>query len=80
VNVENLTEKEKLVFFVNMFNALCLQSHVDNGIPAPAGKHGLYELYKKASIRVGSKLTCYTLFDIEYLVLRSQMTKPDIWG
>ncbi|XP_067897147.1 uncharacterized protein zgc:152951 [Heterodontus francisci] len=75
---ENLTRKEKLAFFINVYNALVIHGNIKQGPPKNMWQR--YKFFSSVSYVIGGEV--FTLQDIENGVLRgnrkgiAQMMKP----
>lgn len=77
LNINNLKTKERIVFFVNIYNMLMIHSIIIKGTP------GTNILERTSSMRtskynIGGIL--YSLIDIEHGILRNASTKPMLLG
>ncbi|XP_041066707.1 uncharacterized protein zgc:152951 [Carcharodon carcharias] len=78
VDLENLTRKEKLAFFINVYNALVIHGNIKQGPPKNMWQR--YKFFNSVSYVIGGEV--FTLQDIENGVLRgnrkgiAQITKP----
>jgi len=76
MNLENLNDKEKLVFFVNIFNTMCLHGLVEYGPQAVMFEK--YNFFKKVIYRIG--IHSYSMLEIEHSILRIHATRPYFLG
>lgn len=67
-----MNPQEKFVFFVNIYNCLCLHGFIS--LEVGSGVLGKYVFYKKARYKIGSFSLC--LLEIEYAILRHSSAKP----
>jgi hypothetical protein len=67
---------ERMTFFLNMYHLIQLHAHVELG--APVGGAARFRFLEMTAYRVG-RFT-FTLFDIEYHIIRSRLAKTDIFG
>uniref|UniRef100_UPI00398F1E15 uncharacterized protein isoform X4 n=1 Tax=Pristiophorus japonicus TaxID=55135 RepID=UPI00398F1E15 len=78
LDLENLTRKEKLAFFINVYNALVIHGNIKQGPPKNIWQR--YKYFNSVSYVIGGEV--YTLQDIENGVLRGnrkgigQIIKP----
>lgn len=70
----SLNHDERIAFFVNIYNALCLHAHVVNGPPNSVLRR--YTFFRALSYRVGG--LDLTLDDIEHGILRGNKRPPMI--
>ncbi|XP_038657638.1 uncharacterized protein zgc:152951 isoform X5 [Scyliorhinus canicula] len=78
LDVENLTRKQKLAFFINVYNALVIHGNIKQG--APKNMWQRYKFFNSVSYVIGGEI--FTLQDIENGILRgnrkgiAQISKP----
>jgi hypothetical protein len=74
VCLSELTEKERLVFFVNMYNALCLHAHITHGPPTSFFKRWVF--FRSLCYRIAG--LDFSLDDIEHGILRCNRFPPSL--
>eukprot|EP01114_Cavostelium_apophysatum_P018532 TRINITY_DN5752_c0_g1_i1.p1 TRINITY_DN5752_c0_g1~~TRINITY_DN5752_c0_g1_i1.p1 ORF type:complete len:974 (-),score=271.17 TRINITY_DN5752_c0_g1_i1:285-3206(-) len=67
------THKEKLSFFINLYNTICLHALVD--FSANLSSIHRLEFFKKASYKIDG--FSFSMFEIEHAILRHSMSKPN---
>ncbi|BAM79760.1 similar to guanine nucleotide exchange factor [Cyanidioschyzon merolae strain 10D] len=72
VDLGPLSPEERLCFFCNVYNALCLHAHVVHGPPNTVLRR--WSFFKSLSYRIAGM--DFTLDDIEHGVLRGNQTRP----
>ncbi|KAF6001434.1 hypothetical protein F1559_001024 [Cyanidiococcus yangmingshanensis] len=72
VDLGPLSHEERLCFFCNVYNALCLHAHVVHGPPNTVLRR--WSFFKSLSYRIAGM--DFTLDDIEHGVLRGNQTRP----
>jgi hypothetical protein len=72
VDLGPLSHEERLCFFCNVYNALCLHAHVVHGAPNSVLRR--WSFFKSLSYRIAGM--DFTLDDIEHGVLRGNQTRP----
>jgi len=72
VDLAALDHEEKLVFFVNIYNALCMHCHIVAGPPANFFRRWIF--FRTYSYRISG--LDYTLDDIEHGILRGNKKPP----
>mmetsp|Transcript_4884 Transcript_4884/g.21053 ORF Transcript_4884/g.21053 Transcript_4884/m.21053 type:complete len:558 (-) Transcript_4884:247-1920(-) len=74
VEISSLDSEERLAFFVNIYNALCLHGHVLYGAPTNFLKR--MSFFRGMAYRIGG--LDYTLDDIEHGILRGNKRPPSL--
>lgn len=74
VDIQSLTTDERLAFFINIYNALCLHGHVVFGAPTNFLKR--ISFFRGMAYRLGG--LDYTLDDIEHGILRGNKRPPSL--
>eukprot|EP00188_Purpureofilum_apyrenoidigerum_P000290 Plantae.Rhodophyta-Purpureofilum_apyrenoidigerum.ctg11204.p1 GENE.Plantae.Rhodophyta-Purpureofilum_apyrenoidigerum.ctg11204~~Plantae.Rhodophyta-Purpureofilum_apyrenoidigerum.ctg11204.p1 ORF type:complete len:557 (-),score=72.25 Plantae.Rhodophyta-Purpureofilum_apyrenoidigerum.ctg11204:323-1993(-) len=72
VDITSLDSGERLAFFINVYNTLCLHGHVVSGAPTHFFKR--MSFFRRISYRLGG--LDYTLDDIEHGILRGNKRPP----
>jgi len=78
-NVDKLkSREEKMAFWINAYNAICLQKILDNDIPDSVPRALLFgtNIFKERTYRVGGKIR--SLDDIEHGILRKTFKDPRV--
>ncbi|KAK4538643.1 hypothetical protein CDCA_CDCA19G4668 [Cyanidium caldarium] len=72
VDLSGLSHEDKLCFFCNVYNALCLHAHIVHGAPTTMLRR--WSFFKSLSYRIAG--VDFSLDDIEHGVLRGNQTRP----
>ncbi|KAJ0260397.1 Uncharacterized protein HA466_0066040 [Hirschfeldia incana] len=75
VDPRNLTHQEKLAFWINIHNALVMNTFLTNGIPQNNGKRFL--LLSKPTYNIGGRMV--SIEAIQNYILRIKMPRPGQW-
>jgi hypothetical protein len=74
VDLTTLNSKEKLAFFINIYNMLVIHGHVIHGIPESGLQR--YQFYNNTKYQIGGQL--YSLNEIEHGILRGNIKFDEI--
>ncbi|GJD11248.1 hypothetical protein Gasu2_53870 [Galdieria sulphuraria] len=72
--LSGLSEKERLVFFINIYNALCLHAHITHGPPTSFFKRWIF--FRSLCYRIAG--IDFSLDDIEHGILRCNRFPPSL--
>jgi hypothetical protein len=77
-DVSSLGEKEAMAFWINAYNAVCVQLVLDRGVPAEVPRAVLfgYNIFKDPKHKVAGKAR--SLEDIEHGILRVEFKDPRV--
>jgi len=88
VNLLKLTEKQRTIFFINIYNTLVLHASITKYLPSTMltkiefCKTGIllyfYVVIVKALYNIGGNI--YNLYDIDHATLRAKSSKPSSFG
>ncbi|KAL6072943.1 DEP domain-containing protein [Balamuthia mandrillaris] len=72
VDISDLSDEQKLAFFINVYNVLVIHAHVELGPPSNTWQR--YSFFNRVGYRIGGRIFC--LNDIENGILRANSKPP----
>lgn len=75
ITQELLTEESRLVFFINIYNALLLHAHIALGIPPKKEESRIIWEYN-ASYLIGPFKKPFNLIELEHIFIRTKLNYP----